>query len=126
MQSPHDEFTHRLIWLVRRLLSPLGPDGVLHLHRPGTRRHGGRLARRMLPPAWASAAPWAAAPGEMIELDHVQDLVRAMLFLVGGECDGIFNGTARNRSAIAGSADPGRHAPSPAPLLRYRPPSCDS
>ncbi|MBL0530387.1 TIGR01777 family oxidoreductase [Aeromonas caviae] len=96
-QSPHDEFTHRLCqqWeqlaqqarsaqtrvCILRIGLVLGPDG-------------GALPR-LLPPYRLGLGGPMGSGRQVMSWIHIQDLVRAMLFLLEhDECDGIFNGTA--------------------------------
>lgn len=95
--QPNDEFTHRLCqqWesLALQARSPrtrvcivriglvLGPDG-------------GALPRLLPPYRFGLGGPMGSGR-QVMSWIHIQDLVRAMLFLLEHEeCDGIFNGTA--------------------------------
>lgn len=127
-QTPHDEFTHRLCQQWEQLaLQARSPQTRVCILRIGLvlGMEGGALPR-MLPPYRLGLGGPMGSGSQVMSWIHVQDLVRAMLFLIEhGECDGIFNGTApqpvSNRQfsqALAATL----HRPHlffvPAPLLR--------
>ncbi|MEI4968359.1 TIGR01777 family oxidoreductase [Aeromonas caviae] len=96
-QSPHDEFTHRLCqqWeqLAQQARSAQTRVCILRIGLV-LGMEGGALPR-MLPPYRLGLGGPMGSGTQMMSWIHVQDLVRAMLFLIEhGECDGIFNGTA--------------------------------
>ena len=96
-QSPHDEFTHRLCqqWeqLAQQARSAQTRVCILRIGLVlGT--DGGALPR-MLPPYRLGLGGPMGPGSQTMSWIHVQDLVRAMLFLLEhDECEGIFNGTA--------------------------------
>ena len=127
-QTPHDEFTHRLCQQWEQLaLQARSPQTRVCILRIGLvlGMEGGALPR-MLPPYRLGLGGPMGSGSQVMSWIHVQDLVRAMLFLIEhGESDGIFNGTApqpvSNRQfsqALAATL----HRPHlffvPAPLLR--------
>ena len=127
-QSPHEEFTHRLCqqWeqLAQQARSAQTRVCILRIGLV-LGMEGGALPR-MLPPYRLGLGGPMGSGTQMMSWIHVQDLVRAMLFLIEhGECDGIFNGTApepvsnRRFSEILAAT---LHRPHlffvPAPLLR--------
>ena len=94
---PHDEFTHRLCQRWEQLaLQARSAQTRVCIVRIGLvlGTDGGALPR-MLPP-YRLGLGGPMGPGtQMMSWIHVQDLVRAMLFLLEhDECEGIFNGTA--------------------------------
>ena len=96
-QNPHDEFTHRLCqqWeqLAQQARSAQTRVCILRIGLV-LGMEGGALPR-MLPPYRLGLGGPMGSGTQMMSWIHVQDLVRAMLFLIEhGECDGIFNGTA--------------------------------
>lgn len=96
-QTPHDEFTHRLCQQWEQLaLQARSPQTRVCILRIGLvlGMEGGALPR-MLPPYRLGLGGPMGSGSQVMSWIHVQDLVRAMLFLIEhGECDGIFNGTA--------------------------------
>ncbi|WP_434663939.1 TIGR01777 family oxidoreductase [Aeromonas sp. NJAU223] len=96
-QQPHDEFTHQLCQRWEQL--------ALRANSPRTRvcivriglvlgQDGGALPK-LLPPYRLGLGGPMGSGKQMMSWIHVQDLVRAMLFLLEhDECEGIFNGTA--------------------------------
>ena len=96
-QSPHDEFTHRLCqqWeqLAQQARSAQTRVCILRIGLV-LGMEGGALPR-MLPPYRLGLGGPMGSGTQMMSWIHVQDLVRAMLFLLEhDECEGIFNGTA--------------------------------
>ncbi|WP_421240906.1 TIGR01777 family oxidoreductase [Aeromonas enteropelogenes] len=96
-QTPHDEFTHQLSqqWetLAQEARSRLTRVCIVRIGLVlGT--DGGALPKMLPPYRFGLGGPMGAG-NQMMSWIHVQDLVRAILFLLEhGECDGIFNGTA--------------------------------
>ncbi|WP_421242795.1 TIGR01777 family oxidoreductase [Aeromonas enteropelogenes] len=96
-QTPHDEFTHQLC----QQWETLAQEARSHLTRVCIVRIGlvlgtdGGALPKMLPPYRFGLGGPMGAGNQVMSWIHVQDLVRAILFLLEhGECDGIFNGTA--------------------------------
>ncbi|WP_439837184.1 TIGR01777 family oxidoreductase [Aeromonas enteropelogenes] len=96
-QTPHDEFTHQLCqqWetLAQEARSRLTRVCIVRIGLVlGT--DGGALPKMLPPYRFGLGGPMGAG-NQVMSWIHVQDLVRAILFLLEhGECDGIFNGTA--------------------------------
>ncbi|MFM5440351.1 TIGR01777 family oxidoreductase [Aeromonas enteropelogenes] len=96
-QTPHDEFTHQLCqqWetLAQEARSRLTRVCIVRIGLVlGT--DGGALPKMLPPYRFGLGGPMGAG-NQMMSWIHVQDLVRAILFLLEhGECNGIFNGTA--------------------------------
>ena len=94
---PHDEFTHRLCQRWEQLaLQARSPQTRVCVVRIGLvlGTDGGALPR-MLPPYRLGLGGPMGPGSQTMSWIHVQDLVRAMLFLLEhDECEGIFNGTA--------------------------------
>ncbi|MGY3911466.1 TIGR01777 family oxidoreductase [Aeromonas piscicola] len=96
-QTPHDEFTHQLCqqWetLAREARSNRTRVCIVRIGLVlGT--DGGALPRMLTPYRLGLGGPMGSGQ-QIMSWIHIQDLVRAMLFLLEhGECDGIFNGTA--------------------------------
>lgn len=127
-QTPHDEFTHRLCQQWEQLaLQARSPQTRVCIVRIGLvlGMEGGALPR-MLPPYRLGLGGPMGSGTQMMSWIHVQDLVRAMLFLIEhDECDGIFNGTAPqpvSNRAFSQTLAATLHRPHlffvPAPLLR--------
>lgn len=95
--QPHDEFTHRLCQRWEQLaLQARGPRTRVCILRIGLvlGPDGGALPR-LLPPYRLGLGGPMGSGRQVMSWIHIQDLVRAMLFLLEhDECDGIFNGTA--------------------------------
>lgn len=96
-QTPHDEFTHQLCqqWetLAQEARSRLTRVCIVRIGLVlGT--DGGALPKMLPPYRFGLGGPMGAG-NQVMSWIHVQDLVRAILFLLEhGECNGIFNGTA--------------------------------
>ncbi|MBL0520490.1 TIGR01777 family oxidoreductase [Aeromonas enteropelogenes] len=96
-QTPHDEFTHQLCqqWetLAQEARSRLTRVCIVRIGLVlGT--DGGALPKMLPPYRFGLGGPMGAG-NQVMSWIHVQDLVRAILFLLEhGECDGIFNCTA--------------------------------
>ncbi|MEZ6962489.1 MULTISPECIES: TIGR01777 family oxidoreductase [unclassified Aeromonas] len=96
-QTPHDEFTHQLCqqWetLAQEARSRLTRVCIVRIGLVlGT--DGGALPKMLPTYRFGLGGPMGAG-NQVMSWIHVQDLVRAILFLLEhGECDGIFNGTA--------------------------------
>ncbi|RQM66366.1 TIGR01777 family oxidoreductase [Aeromonas enteropelogenes] len=96
-QTPHNEFTHQLCqqWetLAQEARSRLTRVCIVRIGLVlGT--DGGALPKMLPPYRFGLGGPMGAG-NQVMSWIHVQDLVRAILFLLEhGECDGIFNGTA--------------------------------
>lgn len=96
-QQPHDEFTHRLCQRWEQLaLQARSPQTRVCILRIGLvlGQDGGALPKLLPPYRFGLGGPMGSGT-QMMSWIHVQDLVRALLFLIEhDECDGIFNGTA--------------------------------
>lgn len=95
--QPHDEFTHRLCQRWEQLaLQARSPQTRVCILRIGLvlGPDGGALPK-LLPPYRLGLGGPMGSGRQVMSWIHIQDLVRAMLFLLEHEeCDGIFNGTA--------------------------------
>ncbi|MBV7416107.1 MULTISPECIES: TIGR01777 family oxidoreductase [unclassified Aeromonas] len=96
-RQPHDEFTHRLCQQWESLAQQArGPRTRVCIVRIGLvlGQDGGALPK-LLPPYRLGLGGPMGSGRQVMSWIHIQDLVRAMLFLLEhDECDGIFNGTA--------------------------------
>ncbi|MBL0609455.1 TIGR01777 family oxidoreductase [Aeromonas jandaei] len=96
-RSPHQEFTHQLCQQWETLAQEAGSKQTrVCIVRIGLvlGMDGGALPK-MLPPYRLGLGGPMGSGNQMMSWIHVQDLVRAMLFLLEHEeCNGIFNGTA--------------------------------
>ena len=94
---PHDEFTHRLCQQWEQLaLQARSPQTRVCILRIGLvlGQDGGALPK-LLPPYRLGLGGPMGSGRQIMSWIHIQDLVRALLFLLEHEeCDGIFNGTA--------------------------------
>ncbi|MGY3886802.1 TIGR01777 family oxidoreductase [Aeromonas aquatica] len=94
---PHDEFTHRLCQQWEQLaLQARSPQTRVCILRIGLvlGQDGGALPK-LLPPYRLGLGGPMGSGRQVMSWIHIQDLVRAMLFLLEHEeCNGIFNGTA--------------------------------
>lgn len=96
-RQPHDEFTHRLCQQWESLAQQArGPRTRVCIVRIGLvlGPDGGALPKLLPPYRFGLGGPMGSGR-QVMSWIHIQDLVRAMLFLLEhDECDGIFNGTA--------------------------------
>ena len=96
-QTPHDEFTHQLCQQWETLAQEASSDQTrVCIVRIGLvlGTDGGALPKMLPPYRFGLGGPMGTG-NQMMSWIHVQDLVRAMLFLLEhGECEGIFHGTA--------------------------------
>lgn len=94
---PHDEFTHRLCQQWEQLaLQARSPQTRVCILRIGLvlGQDGGALPKLLPPYRFGLGGPMGSGR-QIMSWIHIQDLVRALLFLLEhDECDGIFNGTA--------------------------------
>ncbi|PJG57628.1 TIGR01777 family oxidoreductase [Aeromonas cavernicola] len=96
-QTPHDEFTHRLCqqWENLALAATSAQTRVCIVRIGLVLGMGGGALSKMLPPYRLGLGGPMGAGNQIMSWVHVQDLVRAILFLLEHpDCSGIFNGTA--------------------------------